>query len=188
MQVREQTSWWSDRADSVDSRAFFLGQSVSNAPYMRTAPSLLSGPPKYRHTAMRRTANECSAKQRNHRSRRRDRSRSSTSDKSRVMSEFRGALKKWRDHFGSAHLSLDGPFEDVVTEPPSEPANSIANLSRRIVSSSRPRADKTDCRSPSPLRIDCANRVSPPCVAWGTILCSRNIVGATAPTQFERIG
>jgi hypothetical protein len=56
---------------------------------------------------------------------------------------------------------------------------------RRIVSVPRTPVEKAHCRVDSHSDVECANRLSPPCQAWGSAVCQRNGIGLPNQRLFE---
>ena len=57
------------------------------------------------------------------------------------------------------------------------PANRLVSSLTRPARAERLYRDRSDCRGLDTVLGDCAQRLSPPCVGWGTAVCRRNACG-----------
>lgn len=90
----------------------------------------------------------------------------------------------WPDRLAdSPSTSQETPLgRDAIS---TEASASVGTANRLVSNSTRANPkessyrDQSDCRGVGTSSGDCAKRVSPPCVGWGTPLCSRSDLGAS---------
>jgi len=72
------------------------------------------------------------------------------------------------------------PYDrDAEVSSPDRLANPLVGSSIRLASTRRVNRNQPDCRGQDAGTRECGQRLSPPCVAWGTATCRRSALGVT---------
>ena len=98
--------------------------------------------------------------------------RTATGDLRRLREDLRAKLSG----FGrSRNAAIDSAPPNRSDQ--DHPANRLVSSSTRPARDERPCRDRSDCRGLDAALGDCGQRLSPPCVGWGTAVCRRNARG-----------